>query len=475
MLDIIKNSLLFRAVTAAALWFDRLWHESRIISWLFSDMHGREVTERSLLTRFGRFLHRLWCAVFRALRLPKLLEGSVFRRSYLWCALTLTLAPILPTSAVIALACVSFLAFLLNLGCEESYRVAYAPANKFILLFALVYVVATCTSVTPAGSLRGGALTVFFALFSILLGTAVTTRKQLDRLVWLMVAAGTLVAAYGCYQYVFGSMGAAAWIDSDMFSEISNRVYSTLQNPNVLSEYLLLIIPFAFAFAFTEKNKWLRLLLLCCALGMCLCMVLTFSRGGYLGFLIAAALFLLLIDRRFFFAGIAALALVVLLMPESVVMRFTSIGDMGDGSTSYRVSIWHGAIAMLRDYWVCGIGPGTAAFQKVYPVYSYSEAAAQHAHNLFLQLTCDAGVCGTAAFLLAVLAYFRSLGEALFNGSKGRSRLLQIASFCSVLGFLMQSMTDNSFYNYRVQLVFWAVLAVGALSARRDDMPEATP
>ncbi|MBR5381142.1 MAG: O-antigen ligase family protein, partial [Oscillospiraceae bacterium] len=270
-------------------------------------------------------------------------------------------------------------------------------------------------------------------------------------------------------------MGAAAWIDSDMFSEISNRVYSTLQNPNVLSEYLLLVIPVAFAFAFTEKNRWLRLLLLCCALGMCLCMVLTFSRGGYLGFLIGAAVFLLLVDRRFFFAGIVALAVVVLLIPESVVMRFTSIGNMGDGSTSYRVSIWHGAIAMLRDYWLCGIGPGTAAFQKVYPVYSYSEAAAQHAHNLFLQLTCDSGVCGTAAFILAVLAHFRSMGASLFRGAKGRSRLLQIASFCSVLGFLVQSMTDNSFYNYRVQLVFWALLALGALAVRRDSMPEATP
>ena len=153
MLDIIKSSLLFRAVTAAAGWFDRLWHESRIVSWLFSDWHGCETTERSLLTRFGRWLRRLWCALFRALRLPKVLEGSVFRRSYLWCALTLTLAPILPTSAVIALACVSFLSFLLNLGCDGEYRVAYAPANKFILLFAFVYVVATFTSVTPSGSL----------------------------------------------------------------------------------------------------------------------------------------------------------------------------------------------------------------------------------------------------------------------------------------------------------------------------------
>ncbi|MBR6258910.1 MAG: O-antigen ligase family protein [Oscillospiraceae bacterium] len=472
MLESIKKSLIFRAVTAAALWFDRLWHESRIVSWVFSDLHGREMSRASVIARFGRWLHKLLCSVFRALRLDKLLRGSIFKRTYLWCAVTLTLAPILPTSIVIVLSVLSALSLFLRLGCDENENIAYAPANKFIILFMFIYIIATFTSVNPSGSLKGGVLTVFFALFSIILGTAVKSRRQLDILVYLMIAAGTLVAAYGVYQYLFGSMGADSWIDSDMFSEINNRVYSTLQNPNVLSEYLLLIIPVAFAFSFTEKNVWVRVLLLLCSLGMCLCMILTFSRGGYLGLLIAAAVFLLLADRRFFFAGILLLAIIVLVMPGSVVERFTSIGDVGDSSTSYRVSIWHGTIAMLRDYWVCGIGPGTAAFQKVYPVYSYSAAVAQHSHNLFLQITCDCGVCGTAAFILAMLSHFRSVGENLFKGQKGRSRLLLIASFSSVLGFLVQSMTDNSFYNYRVQLIFWAFLTLGALAGRRDEMPE---
>ena len=472
MLNCIKNSIIFRAVTAAAAWFDRLWHESFIVTRVFSDRFGLKASEKSVFTRFFGWLHRLLCAVFRALHLTKILEGSIFKRTYLWCALTAFCAPILPTTCIIALALLSGVSLLLRLGCDEREKIAYAPQNKFVLLFIFVYAVATLTSVTPFGSLKGGVLTAYFALFSVILGTSVTTRRRLDALVYLLIAAGTLVAAYGCYQYAFGSLGAEAWIDSDMFSSISNRVYSTLQNPNVLSEYLLLIIPVTFAFAFSEKNVWVRILLICCALGMCLCMLVTFSRGGYLGLLIAAAAFLLIIDRRFFFAGLVLLAVVMLVLPESVIMRFASIGNMGDGSTSYRVSIWYGTIDMLRDYWLCGIGPGTAAFQKVYPVYSYSEAAAQHAHNLFLQLTCDCGVCGVGSFLLAVIAHFRGIGASLLREGPGRSKLLQAGVVASVLGFLVQSMTDNSFYNYRVQLLFWVFLMLGALAGKRSGMPE---
>ena len=33
-------------------------------------------------------------------------------------------------------------------------------------------------------------------------------------------------------------------------------------------------------------------------------------------------------------------------------------------------------------------------------------------------------------------------------------------------------MTDYSFYNYRVLFLFWVFLALGALCARRSELPE---
>lgn len=41
-----------------------------------------------------------------------------------------------------------------------------------------------------------------------------------------------------------------------------------------------------------------------------------------------------------------------------------------------------------------------------------------------------------------------------------------------MVGFMVQAMTDYSFYNYRVMLIFWVYLAVGALVAKRSQLAE---
>ena len=48
----------------------------------------------------------------------------------------------------------------------------------------------------------------------------------------------------------------------------------------------------------------------------------------------------------------------------------------------------------------------------------------------------------------------------------------EIALLSGVGGFMVQAMTDYSFYNYRVMFLFWAYLALGALAARRGKLPE---
>ena len=133
---------------------------------------------------------------------------------------------------------------------------------------------------------------------------------------------------------------------------------------------------------------------------MMLCLLLTYSRGCYLGILFAVALFLVLLDRRFILLGIVGLALLPVVMPASIMERFLSIGDLTDTSSSYRLLIYLGTLGMLKDYWFSGIGPGMEAFNQVYPAYAYHAVSAPHSHNLFLQLTSDTGIFGMGIFCL---------------------------------------------------------------------------
>src|SRR5699024_991064 len=109
---------------------------------------------------------------------------------------------------------------------------------------------------------------------------------------------------------------------------------------------------------------------------------------------VAAAVFVTFAAGKLWGLMLLILPFVPMFLPESIINRFASIGDMGDSSTSYRVYIWMGTLNMLKDFWLSGIGMGSEAFTAVYPFYSYNAVVAPHSHNLFLQILVEAGVVG---------------------------------------------------------------------------------
>ena len=386
----------------------------------------------------------------------------------LFAAAALILAPILPTMAVLALVagCMGFA--LLRLASDRAAAITPSPLNVHIALYAVVILWSTAASVNLRGSLLPGMLTVAFVLFFYGV-TSSGLEKHLDRVLWLLLAAGVGVSLYGFYQACFPERYSDVWTDTDLFSAIAFRVYSTLANPNVLGEYLLLVIPIACAFAFSADNWKKRIAALLAAGIMGVCLILTYSRGCYLGLLFAAAVFLVLLDRRFLFLGIIAVALCPLYLPESVISRFTSIGNMADSSTSYRVRIWLGSLAMLKDFGFSGVGYGSEAFNTIYPTYAMHGVYAQHAHNLFLQILCDSGIVGLLVFLGLIVSFYRMMLTAIRHTSDSSARVLQIGGVSAVSGFLVQSLTDYTFYNYRVMLLFFGMLGLCVLFARRRE------
>ena len=468
----VARSPLGRGFDALCRFIGRQWRASVIVGAFCSPRYLRGTSPRAP----GRVRARL-CGAYEKWKLDRLFAGSVFLHCFLWCGLAAALAPLVPTMAVFGLALVGCGSCVLRLTRERELRLRPMPTLPPIAAYVAVYLIGTLTSVDVRGSVLIGALTIAFILFSVALYRSVDTRAQLDALVAVLVAVGAAVACYGILQYRFRwGYQSAAWVDEDMFSSIMFRVSSTLQNPNMLGQYFILMIPLGGAKLLTAKGTWRKLFYFACCAAMCVCVILTFSRGAWLGLLFAGLVFFVVLEPRLLFLAPLALLALWRVMPATVIDRFTSIGDLTDRSTSYRVSIWLGTIAMLRDgYWLTGIGPGEGAFNEIYPFYSYHEIVAPHSHNLFLQMVVDAGVAALLAFLWLLLRYFRTLGHALWREADKTSRLMQIAFASGTLGFLVQAMTDYSFYNYRVMLLFWAYLATGALSARRTALPEGRP
>lgn len=463
-MDALRNSYFYAILTAFCGWLSRQWNSSCLVLWLTTqDPDGSSL---SLGGRMARRCRGVFCALAEKLRLGRLLQGSIFTHPELFTAGALILASLCPTMVALALVCAGSFSLFLKLGIHRESRITPSPLNGYIMLYAFIYIYATFTSTSFSGSLFPGLLTMLFVLFFFCVTSCGLDGKKLEWLLYGMVAAGVAVSAYGFYQYLFPEGFENTWTDTDMFSNISFRVYSTLENPNVLGEYFLLVLPLSCAVTLTAENKKKRLGFLAATAIMALCLVLTYSRGCYLGLLFAAAVFLVLLDVRFLVPFVIAVALCPLYLPESVLSRFTSIGDLTDTSTSYRVFIWTGVLNMLKDYWFCGLGPGMDAFNKVYPEYAYNAISAPHSHNLYLQIMCDTGICGIAVFLILMVSFYRMMFTAIRRETDRKARVFQIAGTSAITGFLVQGMTDYSFYNYRVALLFFCMLGLCVLFTR---------
>ena len=251
------------------------------------------------------------------------------------------------TMGIMALVCASFFSLALCLGVDRTRSLCPSPLNSYVLLYAVVYLYATLTSSSLQGSLFPGLLTILFVLFFFAVTSCGIRQETLPKLLGAMVGVGVLVSLYGFYQAVFPSQFRNVWTDTDMFSSIAFRVYSTLENPNVLGEYFLLVIPLGAALLVTARSWKGRILWLAACVIMGVCLILTYSRGCYLGLLFAMAMFLVLKDRRFLILGIVAVALCPLYLPETVLTSLCTFDS--DPAEQYIFHVYGHQIPIRND------------------------------------------------------------------------------------------------------------------------------
>lgn len=409
--------------------------------------------------------------------------------------------PFLPTMVLGGITAYTAVCFFIKL-IRGKRIIRFEPIDIAVLAFAVLLFFGGSVSLSSS-SLKPALLMVCFIMAYFLTVGLITTREWLVRCSVAAVAAGTLESLYGIFMYFTGrGYSSDAWLDSEMFSALSGRAVGTLENPNMLGEYLILIIPIAVGMFIGRGEGLRRFQAFLCLGAMGACLVFTWSRGAWLGLIFAALLFLFMWHRRSVWvivAGVASIPFLPYVLPASIVARFTSIGNMGDSSTSYRVYIWRATVNMIKDNFLTGIGIGGDAWNRVYPLYSYlGVEAAPHSHNLYLQIWLELGIAGMLAFLVfAFLLYqsgftmFRdlsgnselaspdisegvlkkSIGDGLDTASEMRRGKIQLrisaaAPLCGVFAVLVQGMTDYSWYNYRLYLMFWLVAGLSSAYIR---------
>ena len=384
--------------------------------------------------------------------------------------------PFLPTMAVVGMVLVSFVFFVLKLMIDDNYKFVHTPLDAPLAVFAVIMGISAVTSFARSNSINIFLVYFAFVLSYYLTVNAVRGKKQLYTLILSMLFAGVIVAAYGIYQHIFGFAEGTTWTDTTMFSDIETRVISTFGNPNVLGEYLLLLIPVAAGYILARPSNFGRLTSLIITALLSLCMVYTYSRGNWIGLMVAVLVFFMFYDGRFVWFGIIALLFAPLFLPQTIIDRILSVGNTTDTSTSYRVYIWLGTFAMLRDYWFSGIGLGSEAYGIIYPYYSYSGIVAPHSHNLYLQIIVENGFVGIIAFATIIITYFRMCISSVIGVCKDKILKVTVLGLSAgMFGYLVQGMFDNVWYNYRIVFMFFIILALtscGVVLSRKESLDD---
>lgn len=459
-MGVLKESYIYKLLITFVIFIENSIKNSGIYTTLTRNITRKN--KEGFLEKTLYMVISFFRKLFKKLKLDKVFNDSIFAKPQIWIGLTIALAPLLETMQILVLVLASIISFVLKVLLEENFKFRYTPVNAWIIGFIAIYFLASVVSLNIISSLQIALLVISFILFYFVIINSITEEKHLNALIAIFVGVGLIISIYGIYQYLFaGTFASRSFVDKEMFEDITTRVSGTFDNPNVMGEYLLLVIPLALTYLFNRKSKLKTVISLGFVGVMLICLALTYSRGCYLGIVACIGIFLLLINIRFillFLAGAVALPFV---LPKSIINRFTSIGNTKDSSTSYRISIWKGAIDMVKDYWYRPIGQGTTAFNSIYPLYSYSGVGAEHTHNLFLQLLIETGIFGFAAFIGIIFKFYQYLCNGLSCCKEQKYSIKMIAFISGMTGFLIQSMFDNTWYNNRIILIFWIFISLG--------------
>src|SRR5215471_16868138 len=316
--------------------------------------------------------------------------------------------PLVKLVAVFALA--TFILGRLRLG----ERISIWPVELKMLAVLIALSVALLPLATAPGDSYEMLSDPFLKVITIfvLMINLIATRRRLTSILNVIVVVGSLMALAAVRSYIAGDFTPKS-------TRIAGMVNGLFGNPNDLATSLDLLIPFALALALINRGGK-RLFYLLCGAALTAGVVVTFSRGGFLGLLAMAAFCAWKLGR--FRKGATALvlaatiAIFIVAVPASYSGRLGSIFNVDSdatGSAQARLDLLVRASEVAASHPIIGVGLGN------FHIYSIGE---QKAHNSYLEIAAELGIAGLIAYLIILFSPFRYL-RRIERGSAGdRSR-----------------------------------------------------
>lgn len=389
--------------------------------------------------------------------------------------------------------------WVMRMLARRELGVDWPPLTLPLVLFVIVLDVSSLESMSLQRSVKEIIKWLEVLALYVLVSNEMGGRWR-TALVFALLGSGALAAVQGIYQFL-SQIGPEEFILFGRFM----RAYGTFEQPNPYGGYLGLTLPLALGLVFAgilpmKKRVSSRWLVWAGGTGalMLLALVMSWSRGAWLGIAAAVGAMVVAIAARSGRAVVLVVVLAVLLgyilllgggalLPASIMQRFADFApylgvtdvrglEVTDANFAVleRMAHWQSALAMWTAHPWLGVGIGN--YEVAYAQYALPQWGAPlgHAHNYYLNIGAEAGAVGLLSYLLL-------WGAALLQGWRAvRERWdWDWGVAIGALGVLVHLSVHNVFDNLFVHAMYLQVaiilglIAIGRTAASRSGIDRA--
>jgi O-antigen ligase len=284
----------------------------------------------------------------------------------------------------------------------------------------------------------------------------VRTELRLKMLILLVLAVSVYLSINAINDYRMGVFQVG-----DMETRrIVGRIKGLFENSNDLALHLVTMIPIAVALGISGRNPVKKLVYFGITGLMVGAVIVTFSRGGFIGLVAATVVLVRRLGKKNRVATTGALVFAVILFlalaPGAFSTRlstiFNSAADI-TGSASQRTQVLKRSVVVALRYPVFGVGIGN---------FRHKSPRNLETHNAYTQVGAEMGLAAMVVYILFLIHPIRRMrlieNESFAHPDQRRFYYLSIGLQASLIGFMFSSFFGAVAYQWYVYyLVGYAV------------------
>lgn len=291
--------------------------------------------------------------------------------------------------------------------------------------------------------------------------------KDFEKFLNIFTWAFALTSLFAVAVYFLGFNPAHPGKVLDSFPDGTLRTGGFLDQPIVFGHLQTIFLSLLTAMLVLNFSNLKNKLFLMSAVGIgFLALVLSFTRGAWIGYLAALGVIFWFKSKRAFLAS-GILGVLIVLLSYAVWPDFkTRIDYAFQGGDSERVYIWKANLLMFADHPIFGVGYGQ---NKNHMIEYYAKAGApeglliSHAHNQYLHFLAGTGFLGIL-FYLGFLYFWLSMAFKNANQLKQKSQYffaIAVGLLASVISVVFGGLTEANFEHSKMvyaMVCVWSLL-----------------